>query len=519
MQSNKNKLIALFIGILLAVFCFILSTGNIMLRNESIPDGRDVYIIDKEGTSTLTPEKSGTVVSIEEETLGFFAPVEDIRVLISNSYYKDIRHEKIVFISDSDIEITSHTNESNNISDYIIAGKEWSISSDSPYFENSDKILITPLNSGAVTTFLSINRALGNPAYSGCFEVQKCDPGLVLINELPIEEYLRGVVPSEMPASYPQEALKAQSICARTYALNAFYHPAYPDYGAHLDDSVSSQVYNNSKESEAVNEAISATFGVSLYYGNAPALTYYYSTSCGYGAGAGVWSGDPADDLPYLTPKHIANVFSDLDKQISHLSDSSELSAMLSGINENDFDYQESWYRWQATVPVVEPQKILQKVKDRYEKTSGAIASYDSSGKESVVWPKTITYIKSITVNSRTKTGAATSVIITHNKGKIIITGEYNIRYCLCAESIQLVNQDGGVVWPGQLLPSSFFVILPVNDASGRLVSYSLMGGGYGHGVGMSQNAAKNMANAGYSCEEILDFFYEGTYLKDIDYK
>ncbi len=108
-----------------------------------------------------------------------------------------------------------------------------------------------------------------------------------MVNELLLEEYLYAVVPSEMPASYPLEALKAQAVCARTYAYARILHAGLPEYGAHVDDSTSYQVYNNILENAQTTKAVRETKGELLYYGEELADTYYYSTSCGYGTGCG----------------------------------------------------------------------------------------------------------------------------------------------------------------------------------------------------------------------------------------
>ena len=65
----------------------------------------------------------------------------------------------------------------------------------------------------------SINRQCGMPVYSGRMEIRPCEEGLLLINILPLEEYLKAVVPSEMPSAYEMEALKAQAVCARTVCM------------------------------------------------------------------------------------------------------------------------------------------------------------------------------------------------------------------------------------------------------------------------------------------------------------
>ena len=112
---------------------------------------------------------------------------------------------------------------------------------------------------------------------------------MILVNELPLEEYLYAVVPSEMPASYELEALKAQAVCARSYAYNQTQGLSYPEYNAHVDDSTSFQVYGNSKEQESAVRAVDETRGQKLWYQNQVVTAYYYSTSCGKTTGIEAW--------------------------------------------------------------------------------------------------------------------------------------------------------------------------------------------------------------------------------------
>ena len=123
--------------------------------------------------------------------------------------------------------------------------------------------------------------------------------GLLLINELDVEDYLTRVVPSEMPSNYELEALKAQAVCARTYAYRQIKANAYSRYGAHVDDSTNYQVYNNTESSERTNLAVKETDGKIVYYNDTPAETYYFSTSCGYSTDGTIW-GASKDEVPYL---------------------------------------------------------------------------------------------------------------------------------------------------------------------------------------------------------------------------
>jgi len=117
-----------------------------------------------------------------------------------------------------------------------------------------------------------------------------------LINELDLDDYLLGVVPAEMPASWPLEALKAQAIAARTYA--------YANLGKHskdgydLRDTTDDQVYNGVKaETTASNTAVCATGGVVMTYEGTPICAYFHSASGGITeTSENVW-GRP---LPYL---------------------------------------------------------------------------------------------------------------------------------------------------------------------------------------------------------------------------
>jgi len=120
--------------------------------------------------------------------------------------------------------------------------------------------------------------------------------GFSLINELDLDDYLLGVVPAEMPSSWPQESLKAQAIAARTYA--------YANLGKHgkdgydLKDTTDDQVYGGVKaETSASNAAVAATSGVVMTYEGNPICAYFHSASGGITESAdNVW-GKP---LPYL---------------------------------------------------------------------------------------------------------------------------------------------------------------------------------------------------------------------------
>jgi stage II sporulation protein D len=120
---------------------------------------------------------------------------------------------------------------------------------------------------------------VGSGLYRGVIEVVHEGGGLTAINELDLDTYVRGVVAGEMPSSWPLEALKAQAVTARTYALatrkSTGLFDQYPD--------TRSQVYRGvSGESVRSDAAVAETAGRILTYGGEPAVTYYFSTSGGH---------------------------------------------------------------------------------------------------------------------------------------------------------------------------------------------------------------------------------------------
>jgi stage II sporulation protein D len=115
--------------------------------------------------------------------------------------------------------------------------------------------------------------------YRGAIEIRTEGAGVTAINELDIDTYVRGVVAGEMPSSWPLEALKAQAVAARTYALatrkTTGLFDQYPD--------TRSQVYRGvTGESVRSDAAVAQTAGRVLTYGGVPAVTYYFSTSGGH---------------------------------------------------------------------------------------------------------------------------------------------------------------------------------------------------------------------------------------------
>lgn len=357
-------------------------------------------------------------------------------------------------------------------------------------------------------TIRSISRACGTPSYRGCLYLYIRNDHLVLVNELTLEEYLYGVLPSEMPASYQEEALKAQAVCARTYACSVMENPRYPEFQAQLDDSTSCQVYGNLAEHENTSKAVDATRGEILLFRERPVSTYYYSTSCGIGSDIGVWQGFSVEEYPYLTNRSQNSAHEELK-----LADDTEFAAYLAA-DHADTESGYPWYRWNCQISGVDADAIYEKLIERYRVKQEGV---ELVGADTSVLPADALphpgRIQMLSIEKRNPSGCAVCLLIEGENCSYRVHGEYNVRYLLCDGNTTVTRQDGSTAVMSTILPSAYLILTPTLDKE-ELLGYSIMGGGYGHGVGMSQNGADALAASGMSYREILDYYYIGTDLK-----
>ena len=404
--------------------------------------------------------------------------LEKIRVLLKDTEFEGIIHSLVSFKVHGEYEI-SYGSEHDLLKD----GTTLNLDASSEYFVG-ERLVLTPKNEEARLEISSIERNYGTPIYSGRLEILKDLGGLILINELNLETYLYSVVPSEMPASYELEALKAQAVCARSYAYQQILENGYAVYGAHVDDSVSYQVYNNLPTSDKVIRAVNETAGEVLKFGDDVAATYYFSTSCGHTTSELIWK-NGSEENSYISGKLLNESMEKLD-----LRNEDAFRQFILNEEYETYDSGESWYRWDMTVPVDHITKSIQGMKD-------------------------IGNVTDITVIQRKDGGVVHKVLVMGEKGELEITYEHEIRVALNGKGHTIHRTYGKDVSGGNMLPSGFFVIDKV-EKNGKLSAVRFRGGGFGHGVGMSQNGANHMAEAGKTYEEILGLFYEGTTLSNI---
>ena len=340
--------------------------------------------------------------------------------------------------------------------------------------------------------------------FSGSFRITRYDDGYAVVNEVKIEDYLYGVVQSEMPAYFEKEALKAQAVCARTYIVTQLMQDNYPQYDADVDDSVRFQAYNKAAPDTRVVEAVDATRGQILSKDGLPINAYFFSTSHGVTSGREIWG---LSALDYLQP-----VRGNKDTDMPDLSDEETFRTYIRESDADDYDAPSSYYRWKVTLDIgshlsdvktllrgideVQPECVIIRDSHGQETTAVAMDSWEEA--------------QQLKVLERSSSGAVLRLLIVFSDGEVELSNENYIRQVLGIWMNTLQDKDGSKVKPGDMLPSVYFYVQPVKDG------IVLFGGGLGHGIGMSQYGANGLAKQGADMEEILDFYYKDICLEQL---
>jgi SpoIID/LytB domain protein len=282
------------------------------------------------------------------------------------------------------------------------------------------------------------------------------DSGLILVNSLKIEDYLKGVVPWEMSPSYPIEALKAQAIAARTHALEVAgikWHLLKEPYD--VTDDFTTQVYRGFTNYKVIDSVVESTRGLVMMNGDRFSIATFF-TNCGGSLEGGEEWGD-------TLIKSKVDAFYDLKPSIEILkikkdtsfacSPSEDLPRVIKNEAEN--------FRWEKAISLSD---ITESLKKNFNVDIGKV--------------------KDIKILRRSESGRVKELEIIGTKGKYRVKGDWNIRKAL-----------------GNL-KSSFFVFKKKGD---RII---FKGGGWGHGIGMCQVGAGVRALRGWKYEDILRFYY-----------
>jgi len=274
---------------------------------------------------------------------------------------------------------------------------------------------------------------LGDRRYRGRLELRAVPGGLIVVNTIALEDYVATTVGGEMPASWPDQALRAQAVATRTYAL--YQRERRLGEAWDLRATELSQVYRGVEaENVRTRRASDATRGEILTHAGRPILAVFHSTSGGRTASASeVWG----RSVPYL---------GSID--VEHEEDA-------------PFTY------WRTVFPP--------------ETLDGVLAAQGAD----------LGPIRRIEVESRTESGRVER-IIARGRERLLVLGGDRLR--------ALVEALG--------LRSTLFDIRETPQG------FAFVGSGYGHGVGMSQWGAREMARRGASYQRILARFYPGARLE-----
>jgi len=318
------------------------------------------------------------------------------------------------------------------------------------------------LDTGLVKLYVSPRKrdshlVINGSPFRGVLEIHADSNIATVINFLNIEEYLKGVLPPEIGrlGKKGYEALKAQSVAARTYAYSCIKSNSEKKYD--LVNSIMDQVYIGTKgEYELANKAIDDTRGEILTFNGKPIVANYHSTCGGY-----------TEDVCNAWDKHD--------------------NGYLLSINDSGYCEWSKFHDWEISWS---PDEL-----------TGYLLTYLKNGRKYDGEPF---LIKDIKIVERFPTGRISHLEVDTDKGEFLFFKD-QIRWAF--------RRPGR---PDQILPSSNFHLHLWRDHEGQLTEITADGHGYGHGVGMCQTGAIGRARAGQKYDYILKTYYSGVEIERV---
>ena len=419
------------------------------------------------------------------------AVIENIRVLLLADDGGKFR-SAVYLKADTDARIRFGGNESDYAAGTLLDVSTW-------FTECKDTFSIQPVTeNGKIFLCDEVGNTISN-GYPGSAEVRRYEEGYTVVNSVPFETYLTAVVPSEMPSTYEKEALKAQAVCARSYAYIQLMRADLAAFGAHINDSTSYQVYNKAEAGEASRQAVEETKHEVMTYADEVIEAYYFSTSMGYTDTAEVWNPEEMDHYGYLKKVCLNTPETDLD-----LSDEKTFSDYIR-TPQTGFDSEIKYYRWTAQADFHgKEDEIRQILENRHSISPRNVIYYESDGKNETDSMAEFGMLEGIEVEKRSTSGSILTLRLSYEHGMVKVFSEYNIRKVIGLGVTNITYQDGSESTGGTILPGAAVSLVKEADNV-----YTLYGGGYGHGLGMSQNGANGLAKTGMTYKDILNFFYK----------
>jgi stage II sporulation protein D len=349
--------------------------------------------------------------------------------------------------------------------------------------------------------------------YRGSVMLHNNNGSISIINILDVEQYLYGVLPKEMGISTaPLEALKAQAVVSRTYALKQKNAGAIYDLSA----TTSSQVYGGySAEVSYATAAVDQTKGLVIYYNNELINAYFSANAGGYTENAeNVWN------LPLGYAKAIASPY----------------DAVVLNKPQDSTGWPGYTYEWKKHISLQELQSLINQWNQSNPNQKISVGTVSNMTASALAYNDSRQITQQPNVSGRiTKLdiiGSSGSATLYKESIRSFLGLRSNL-FTLIPEGGTLVRNGAGVITQlGQSLSSSFGLvafgqaqpIAPNNssyyiitadgvkslnkEGSSTVTGFQIAGKGYGHGVGLSQWGAIGMAEAGYSYLDILEYYY-----------
>ena len=334
-----------------------------------------------------------------------------------------------------------------------------------------------------------------NNVYYGSFQYRRNGGDITVVNVLPMEDYVQGVILSEMVASWPVEALKAQAVCARTYGYRKLLQHKHDAYGFDICNGVDCQAYRGiAGMTDNSRRAVDETYGEYIWYnGTLTEPVYFNSDGGGTESAVNVWT----EDVPYLQGKidpYEAAVASQIEK-----------------------------YNWTVTYT---RQELTDLLNSKGYTNSGIVAVSTKTSPTGNVVSITFTDSSGKTF-TRTKEACRTFLGLRSQRYTISggsTSGEGTAYYVNKGDTLPTLNGAYAIDGSGGVSPIAGQVyaidgsgaVAPVTGgtASAGTTStgnvFTFTGSGWGHSVGMSQWGANAMAHSGYTYRDILQFYYTG---------
>lgn len=333
--------------------------------------------------------------------------------------------------------------------------------------------------------------------YNGGFQyLRLTGKDLTVINFVDIEDYVKGVVPYEMDPSWPMEALKAQALCARTYA--ASHIGLHKSYGFDLCNTTCCQVYQGqNRANEISNSAVDATAGKFILYDGQYCKTFFHSSNGG--------ATEDCENVFHESLPYIRGVQDNYEKTVNTGYSSWSFTYTAEDIT---WILQNKGYKCGNIVSITPTYTALGNIYSlKFTDDNGKNWTFSKYDASCILYSSTLKkYTYSMRFKIETPGGSGTVICVNSANNPIEDPGTL---YAIgSGEEIAALGGRGEVT----VLTGSGLEDIRISGGSSTLSadSYIVSGSGWGHNVGMSQFGAKAMANLGYTYEDIIRFYYTG---------